>query len=264
MQYKQITPPDYLRQWVRFFWALETDSEVSQVLNPLADGCPGIIFQHASDGQFHDPAKHLMPEIFLYGQTIRCAPLCLNGKFRTVGVCFYPSALKSLFRFNASELTDSCVDLTLVMDQLKEPLANSMSLSEKIDIFSSRIWDVVRKKEPAEDKATDFAIRRIVESNGTIQLRKLQKELQLSERGLQRRFDQYVGISPKLFSRVCQFQASLTQLRKSAFHNLSDNAFDNGYADQSHFIRTFKEFAGFSPLQFQKNKGTLTLNFTVT
>jgi AraC-like DNA-binding protein len=264
MHYKQIPPPEHLKQWVRFFWALETDGEVSHVLNPLADGCPGIIFQNALDGQFHDPAKHLMPEIFLYGQTINCSPLFLNGKFATVGICFYPSALKTLFRITASELTDSCVDVTLLINQLREPLVNSISLTEKIEIFSSRIWDLVKKTKPAADNATDFAIRRIVETDGNIELRSLQKEMQLSERGFQRKFNQYVGISPKLFSRVCRFQASLRQLRKSNFHNLSDIAFDNGYADQSHFIRTFKEFAGFSPLQFQKNKRTLTPNFTVS
>lgn len=264
MEYKQISPPDYLKQWVRFFWVLETDAEVSQVLNPLADGCPGIIFQHSSDGQFIDPAKHLMPEIFLYGQTIKCSPLYLNRTFKTIGVCFYPSALKSIFQINASELTNSCVDLTLVMDQLKEPLANSVSVTQKIKIFSDRIWDILKKKQPTVDSAADFAISRIVESNGAVQLRLLQKELQVSERGLQRKFEQYVGISPKLFSRVCRFQASLTQLRKSNFDNLSDIAFDNGYSDQSHFIRTFKEFAGVSPLQFQMQKRTLTPNFTIT
>lgn len=263
MQYKQITPPDYLRQWIRFFWVLETDEEASHVLNPLADGCPGIIFQHTSDGQFHDPAKHLMPEIFLYGQTIRCVPLRMSGKFKTLGACFYPSTLKSLFGVNASELTNSCVDLTLLVDQIKEPMANTTSTLEKIQIFSSRIWDLVKKNEVIQDECTNFAIRRIVESKGNIQLRSLQKELQLSERGLQRRFDQHVGISPKLFSRVCRFQASLTQLRKSSFDNLSDIAFDNGYADQSHFIRSFKEFAGFSPLQIQRRKLTLTPNFTI-
>lgn len=264
MHYKQIAPPDHLKQWVRFIWTLETDGEVSQVLNPLADGCPGIIFQLASEGQFHDPSKHLMPEIFLYGQTISCSPLCLNGKFKTVGICFYPSALKPLFRINASELTNSCVDVTLILDQLRERLTNSISLAEKIEIFSSRILDIIKKEEPSVDRATEFAIRRIVESNGNIQLRSLQKEMQLSERGLQRKFEQFVGISPKLFSRVCRFQASLTQLRKSNFHNLSDIAFDNGYADQSHFIKSFKQFAGFSPLQFQKSKRTLTANFTVS
>lgn len=264
MQYKQITPPDHLKRWVRFFWVLETSEDVSQILNPLADGCPGIILQHACHGQFRDHVKQPVPEILLYGQTIQCSPLHLVGQFKTVGACLYPSALKSLFRINASELTNSCVDLTLLIDQLKEPLANSTTLNEKIDILSARLWNIIKSRQPSTDTTTDRAIRRIVESKGNVQLRSLQKELQVSERGLQRRFEHHIGISPKMFSRICQFQASLTQLRKSDFQNLSDVAFDNGYADQSHFIRTFKEFAGFSPLQFQKRKTTLTTNFTVS
>lgn len=265
MKYQQIPPPVYLTQWIRYFWILEndSDSDVECMLHPLADGCPGIIFQHSSSGQFHDPVKQRLPEIFLYGQTIRPAGLYLQGQFKTVGVCFNPSALRSLFQFNASELTDSCVDLSLVVSHLKEPLLNSMSANDQIEIFSSSIRDLVKKKEPVRDHVTEHAISRIVESNGNVQLRTLLKELQVSERGLQRKFDQQVGISPKLFSRVCRFQASLAQMKNSNFDNLSDIAFDNGYADQSHFIRTFKEFAGFSPLQFQKTKGKLTPNFTV-
>jgi AraC-like DNA-binding protein len=61
-----------------------------------------------------------------------------------------------------------------------------------------------------------------------------------------------VGISPKLFSRICRFQATLQQLRTNGFDKLSDIAFEHNYADQSHFIRSFKEFAGVSPFQYQK------------
>ena len=264
MRYKQIIPPDHLKKWVRFFWAFDGNDDTDHSLNPLADGCPGIIFQHSSHGQFQDAGKHVVPEILLYGQTTNCAPLYLKGKFKTFGVCFYPSALKSLFRINAHELTDSCTDFTLLVDELKEPLLNSVSLAEKADIFSDVIWKTIKKREPASDVATDFAIRRIVESNGNVPMQLLQKELQISERGLQRKFQEHVGISPKMFSRVCRFQASLTQLRQRNFQNFSDIAFDNGYADQSHFIRTFREFAGFSPLQFQKNKRMLTPNFSVS
>ena len=84
----------------------------------------------------------------------------------------------------------------------------------------------------------------------------------MSERNFERKFREYVGISPKLFSRICRFQSSLKQLQESNYEKLSDIAFENNFSDQSHFIRTFKEFAGFSPNQFQQQTNTIVDNFT--
>lgn len=97
-----------------------------------------------------------------------------------------------------------------------------------------------------------YAVSVIAVSKGNIALKRLQLELQLSERSFERKFKEYIGISPKLFARICRFQASLQQLRSNDFSKLSDIAFEQEYADQSHFIRAFKEFAGFSPFQYQK------------
>jgi AraC-like DNA-binding protein len=97
-----------------------------------------------------------------------------------------------------------------------------------------------------------FAISSIIQSKGGVPLQDLQKYLQISERSFERKFKQYVGITPKLFSRISRFQASLHELRIGLHNKLTDVAYENDYADQSHFIRSFKEFAGCSPLQYQK------------
>ena len=265
MKYQQISPPPYLKNYIRYFWVLEDDhtGDPAKKLLPLADGCPGIIFQHSSSGSFSDPAHEHLPEIFLYGQTVTPTELNLDGRFKTFGVCFYPYALKSMFGFDASELTDSCLDLTLLVNNLKEPLLNASSLKNQVEIFSTHLDCHIKKNCYRIDYATEFALSEIVQAKGNLPLRDLQRKLKLSERGFQRRFNQHVGISPKLFSRVCRFQAALRQLKNNNYANLSDVAFDNGYADQSHFIRSFKEFAGFSPYQFQRRDRKLAENFSV-
>jgi len=265
MKYEQISPPPYLKNYVRYFWVLESDgtSEPAKKLLPLADGCPGIIFQHSSVGSFSDSAHEHLPEIFLYGQTVKPTELNLGGQFKTFGVCFYPYTLKSMFGFDASELTDSCVDLTLLVNNFKEPLLNASSLKNQIDTFSTHLDCHIKKSSYRIDHATEYALSEIVQAKGNLPLRDLQRKLKLSERGFQRSFNQHVGISPKLFSRVCKFQAALRQLKNNNYANLSDVAFDNGYADQSHFIRSFKEFAGFSPNQFQKRDRKIAENFSV-
>ncbi|MNV73647.1 HTH-type transcriptional activator RhaS [compost metagenome] len=101
----------------------------------------------------------------------------------------------------------------------------------------------------------------MIESKGLASLKGLQNQLQLSERSFERKFKQHVGVTPKMFSRICGFQASLSQLKKNEYDKLSDIAYGNGYSDQSHFIRTFKEFAGFSPYQYQKQADKVADNF---
>jgi AraC-like DNA-binding protein len=107
-----------------------------------------------------------------------------------------------------------------------------------------------------------FALSAIMQSKGCLLLKDLQEKVQMSERTFERKFKEYVGISPKLFTRICRFQASLSQMRNSDFEKLSDIAFQNDYSDQSHFIRSFKEFTGFSPNQYQIQSNEIVENLS--
>ncbi|HEY8954756.1 helix-turn-helix domain-containing protein, partial [Chitinophaga sp.] len=65
-------------------------------------------------------------------------------------------------------------------------------------------------------------------------------------------FEQHIGLTPKMYSRICQFNAALQQLNRNRFSDMTGVALENGYADQSHLIRAFKEFTTYSPLEYIK------------
>lgn len=268
MDYRIILPPENLRPFVRYFWVLENNDPGNPIVqfSPLADGCPGIMFQPPDKGSFFYPEENKeLPGVFLYGQTIQPAKMILTGQLNTVGICLQPHALRSVFGIDAHELTGTCVDLGLVQHKkeryLQEQLLSAASIEETINLLAASLLNTAQHNSNRQDAITNFAVNEILTGKGVISFSALQKQLQLSERTLERRFKQSIGISAKFFSRICQFQESLSQLRKNKYDKLSDIAYENGYADQSHFIRAFKEFTGVSPFDYRKRLHEVAANF---
>ncbi len=129
---------------------------------------------------------------------------------------------------------------------------NASLPAKQIEIISNYLRGLMQSNQQNTDGLVVSALSTIMQSVGEISLRELHKRLNVTERTFERRFEKHVGISPKLFSRICRFQASLNQLKNQKYNILSDIAYENGFTDQSHFIRTFKEFTGHSPNKFQK------------
>jgi AraC-like DNA-binding protein len=268
MNYRIILPPENLKPFVKYCWVLENNNTNNAPItfSPLADGCPGIIFQPTEKGTFFYPEENKqLPGIFLYGQTIQPAKMILSGNMNTVGIIFHPHALQSVFGIDAHELTGTCIDLSFVQHKkersLSEKLLAAANVEEQIKLLSVSLANSIQHTGDKQDELTRFVSREILRDKGNISFAALQQQLQLSERTLERRFKQSVGISAKLFARICRFQESLNQLRKNNYRKLSDIAYENGYSDQSHFIRTFKEFAGVSPFDYKKQLNEVAENF---
>ena len=64
-------------------------------------------------------------------------------------------------------------------------------------------------------------------------------------------FEDYVGLTPKVFCRVLRFQAVLDRITAQKAVDWAKVAVDCGYFDQSHLIRDFREFSGISPSQYR-------------
>ena len=56
-------------------------------------------------------------------------------------------------------------------------------------------------------------------------------------------------MSPKHYSRVVRFQ-SATQHKAAGTRDLIEIAYDCGFNDQSHFIKDFRQFSGYTPKEY--------------
>ncbi|MGX5816920.1 DUF6597 domain-containing transcriptional factor [Chitinophaga lutea] len=268
MHFRQIAPPPALRDYVRYFWALESTATADgpQSFRTIADGSPGVIFQQTEKGVMHQAGKAL-PGLILYGQYSSHAELTLSGHIASIGVYFYPHALRTIFGLPPADLTDTCMDLGQHAQGLGFPileeLQETLTAEQRVARISAFLLDLLRRNEREHNPVMKHALQRILSSGGAISLKALREELQCTERTFERHFKSYVGISPKLFVRIARVQASLQQLRQGAGGKLSDLAYGHDFADQSHFIRSFREFTGYSPLQFRKQSPEILDNFAL-
>lgn len=269
MKYQQLSPPATLAGYVRYFWILTGDGHTDdiQTFAPLADGCPGIMYQAPAAGLLSGAGNSPLPALFLYGQTITPFFIHLQGHCAMTGVCFYPHALPAIFGFDAGHLTGTCTDMDSLTHawgfRLSEQLQHACTPGAQLSLLGACLEEGLHRHSHHADAGTGFALSLMIRTQGDITLKHLHSELSISERSFERRFNRHVGVSPKMFTRICRFQAALLQLRNNHFRKLSDIAFDNGYADQSHFIRAFKEFTGHTPLSFREQLTEAAENFAL-
>ena len=84
----------------------------------------------------------------------------------------------------------------------------------------------------------------------------------MSLRNFERRFIDEVGISPKLYARITRFYNALENKMLHPGKNWTDIVYENGYYDQSHFIKEVKLFSSKSPDELFKYTPPPTENFT--
>ncbi|NLR91744.1 helix-turn-helix domain-containing protein [Flammeovirga agarivorans] len=235
------------------------NSEIHSHTNiPLyADGYPGIMFQQSDEGFYLLPQEKELSELFLYGQTIRPISLDVKGPHNYVVVQLYPFASKYLLNIDPKVLNDECYDLLQIeyldIKGYQKQLRASVSTSEQVEIISTLMRELINKHNVVENDSVQKAISIILRHQGQLKVKTLLNELSLTERTLERNFKSYVGLSPKQFAKIIQFQFSLNQLTAANYEKLTDVGLDSGFTDQSHFIRTFKNYTGQTPSFYCRN-----------
>ena len=86
----------------------------------------------------------------------------------------------------------------------------------------------------------------LLQSRGSIRVSELAAHNQLSQRQLERLFDEYTGASPKKLADLIRYQFLWREAVSSPAFDVQDAVFRYGYADQSHLLRHFRRYHGMS------------------
>jgi len=221
-----------------------------------ADGHPGIMYAETDHPILLLPRGKELSDFFLYGQTLQPISLQMKGRYYALIFQLYPFAARLLTGVNPRELNDDCFNLLRIKEvdgqQSLLALSQAQSTEEKKEILSGYIHSLVRQSSTDPDHHIKLALNMIMQAKGNITIKKLRERLYITERTFERRFTKEVGVTPKQFARIVQFNFSKNQLTEKHYPSLTELSYETGFSDQSHFIRTFKKYTGKTPKEFQR------------
>ena len=171
--------------------------------------------------------------------------------FHCTGIRFKIDGMKKLLDIKPEELSDNDYELDLVISkssvyQCYEKLYECKSSLEKFKILENWLLKkLITQKHPIKAEPVVDAIL----AKPFTQIKLLEKETGFSRQYLHKSFKTSTGISIKRYQQIKRILRVLNSIEDHS-KPLANAAYLNGYFDQSHFIKDFKNVTGFSPSVF--------------
>jgi AraC-like DNA-binding protein len=169
-------------------------------------------------------------------------------------IALNPCGLSHFVKINQSELTDRILPLEDVDIHLYRRIYNAFETSIIIEEILHKI-DCLFLSSLGQKTMNDelkLAVDMTMNSNTPLTVKELSQSVCYSQRHLNRIFHQYMGISPKSFSRLVRINKAI-KLLKNPQITLAQVAQQTGFYDQPHFIHEFQSICSISPQQYLKN-----------
>ena len=247
IEYREYLPCHALASYIACFWTCTSHSvSVPQYQHRvLPDGCMDII---------HNPCLSSQNNSSMVFGTMESHKIFPSmGIIDTVAVRFRPGGAFPYLKHPIHEITDQAEGLDTFLGMngqaLEEDLISSKNHQDKIDKMESFLMNQL-VDAPTMDAYIHPILREIVQTKGLLSPTDIANRFHVSERQVRRKFQIWVGMSPKRFSRIIRFLYMMDSAKPAIHFNWSNLAVQAGYFDQAHFIREFKSFSGLRPSVF--------------
>lgn len=265
--YALIPPDSSIAHLVDCFWVVEDDSLTASERKIVPDGFPELIFHHgdAYEIRLADGDWIRQPRALAAGQMSRHFFLRNTGRTGITGIKLRPWVLAQLCDRPMAGLKNQVPSLDAVCGHahvLEAAVTGCRNTDARIAALSQALLDIGSVPEPPD--IVPAAIEMIFTSQGRLPVADLCTRIGTRERSLERAFAHWIGLTPKLYSRVIRLSA-IFRAANGEGGSLSDLSFHAGYYDQPHFHREFKAFTGENPSRYpfaRQDMANLFLNRT--
>lgn len=247
LTYQEIRPGEALADYIYCYWIFSYQPKDHQEILEHSippDGCFSVAFP------YHPLAPGL--GISLLGPQTSIFRLPVFPGSHCLGVRFMPGVGKALFQISPKEWVNQNLEAEDLIGKLDTTAIFARWPKEEAAIswLDPIFMEWIEEKKVSLDEPILEAVRSILRADGNVKVSELAQQVFMSERQFQRRFQEAVGLSPKVFSRIRRMRAALLQ-RLLAEKSYADILFEHGYTDKSHFNRDFAAIAGLSSAELE-------------
>jgi AraC-like DNA-binding protein len=251
-----------LAPWIKFIWHFEAeDANVFYKLLPT--DCIDIILNLSSNLIYEVDANRILAAPFhINGLRSKHSYVKQVGNIRIFGISFYPFGLYPFVNQSVESIRDRVVDL----QELSATLAQNLELAISGETTTENIIDNIERALILELKVTEDyknkarLIRNFLELDNDTTIQEFCLDRAIHTKTFTRNVLNYTGYTPKTLRSLKRFQKAGNQLVYQEQKRLSDVAYENDFADQSHFTREFQKFSGVAPGAFLREKVTVKEN----
>jgi AraC-like DNA-binding protein len=260
--YVEVAPPAPLAPLVASLWEMCVPDVGQARVRILPNACVDIVIYASETSRGEGPAMVVAPPYrrFVVGSTLRSFVARSTGWRRVIGASLLPAGVQPLLRVPARVIAEGIVTLDDVIGHRAAQIEERV-LSGPGDRALQRLAEVLLAwsafSEPNQVIAR--AVGAVRAAGGMSRMDTVASDANISARKLERNFLEHVGISAKTYSRLVRFDRAARGIAGRVGVSWSRFALDHGYSDQAHFINEFKEFAGITPLEYEKELVDLTL-----
>lgn len=266
----QVSPSKELSQYIKHYLFLDDTETAIQKLRLFSDGNTGVVFSLKSKliSEINNEVKKYLPTSFLYGQLHGFKDIYSENETSLIIVVFQPNGIYQLLGIPATEFQDSIIPAEEVFNQkviaLQEKLSQQNNQT-RVELLNHFFRSLMAEKSASNQFIINNALNFIVTNKGDFSVKQLVEYTGYTERHLERKFKECIGLNPKKFGNVIRLHHFLKLLKnKPDTTNLTAICYDAGFSDQSHLIKDFRKHTGISPREYLFNSGKLANNLIKT
>lgn len=267
MQFQVIQPNLLLKPFIRQYSFMESELQegnVTERVIPIEGIQLMIHYKNPFIVYSPDNTFIAQPRSILSGLSNTYSDVSTQGEAGVVFIQFYPAGACHFFDIPLSHFENKTIDLSEVyqrdIKKLEEQVYLEKSMTGKINVIEGFLMKRFSPIPKPDNLLLQTGIQLIKKSKGQVSISTLSDELAITPKSLKRKFLRYLGHSPKQFIKLIRYQETLVNFRKYKNMSLTEHAYLNGYYDQSHFIKDFKTFTGYTPKGFVTHYPDYNLN----